>query len=222
MKLSFLFIPFDAYERNKKISSLLKKDESILDVGGGITGIKLFVDNPVTIVDLEVGDIKMDARNLKLKNGSYDTVVSVDVLEHLRAVERKEFIKSLIRIARSRVIVSAPHGGRLHLEAEKALIKYLKQKGKKDFFLQQHVDNILPLPEGLVGGKHLVIYSGDFRVSNLLFKLAHFETGNGILDRLLLVFKRFVNVAFNIFAYPLWFYKKERSHTNRFYLLVDK
>ena len=83
MKLSNLIIPFDAYERNKKISSLIKSGESVLDVGGGATGVGLFIKNKVTIADLEGGDIKGDARKLKLPKNSYDVVVCVDTIEEL-------------------------------------------------------------------------------------------------------------------------------------------
>lgn len=222
MKIPALQIPFDAYERNRKIAGLLRDGESVLDVGGGVTGIKLFTDNPVTIVDLEVGDIKVDARDLKLKSRSYDVVVSIDVLEHIPAADRKKFVKNLIRIARSKVIVSAPHGGALHIKAEKNMLRYLAARGRKDFFLEQHVENGLPRPIALAVGKKSIIYSGDYRVSNLLFKLAHLESGNGVVDRLLLVLKRFINILFNLFVYPFWFYETEKPHTNRFYLLIKK
>jgi len=220
-----LLIPFDAYERNKKVSSFLKKGEKVLDVGGGVTGIKLFVDNPVKIVDLNVGDIKMDARTLKLPTGSYDVIVSVDVLEHIPDKDRKAFIKNLVSIAKRRVIISAPYGSDKHKEAEKKFFNNMRLKGKTDFFLEQHVKYGLPKPTAKnygINKKLTLFYSGDFRVSNFLFWLSLLESGKGIIDRPLLFLKRLINTLLNIFAYSFWFYQKPKTFTNRFYLVVDK
>lgn len=224
MKLNNLLIPFDAYERNKKIATLLDKGDKVLDVGGGITGIKLFSDNRVTIVDLEVGDIKMDARKLKLKDNSFDVVVSVDVIEHLPREDRKNFVKNLVRIAKRLVVISAPYGGKLHLAAEKRLLSRLKKIGRKDFFLKQHVKYILPKPEDIINKtarRAKVLYSGDFRVNNFLFWLSHYETGKSLFDRPLLVYKSAVNLVLNLFFYPFWFSDDPRPYTNRFYIIYQ-
>jgi len=225
VKLSNLSIPFDAYERNKKIASSLHANQTVLDVGGGITGIKLFSQNKITIVDLEVGDIRMDARKLKLKPGSFDVVVSVDVLEHLPLKDRKKFVESLTKIAKDKVIISAPFGSKKHLEAEKKLLKEIKSKGRKDFFLEQHVKYVLPKPEDVINISNKAVktyYSGDFRINDYLFWLSHLETGNPIIDRLLLVYKRIVNLSLNLLYYPFLFVDNPKKHTNRFYLVITK
>lgn len=223
--LKVYLLPFDAFERNKKVVAYLKRGETVLDIGGGVTGIKLFTDNPVKIVDLDVGDIKMDARKLKLPDESFDVVVSVDVLEHLPKKDRVAFIKRITKIAKRKVIISAPFGSKKHKLAEKRILDRIVRSGRSDFFLSQHVEYELPLPslEAYKLGKNSkIIYSGDFRLSNFLFSFSHLETKKGIIDRPLLILKKAMNTLFNIFLYPFWFYEKPSEYTNRFYILIDK
>lgn len=225
MKLSNLKIPFDAFERNKKVASLLQPGETVLDVGGGVTGIKLFGNNPVKIADLEVGDFKGDASNLNLPAKSFDVVVSVDTLEHIPPKDRVKFVKNLKRIAKKRVVISAPYGSRSHVKAEKDLLKKLNRIGKKDFFLEQHVEFVLPKPEQVAdikATKTKVIYSGNFKFSNLLFRFQSYESGILIWDKLMLIVRDILNILLNTLLYPFWFYEKPSERANRFYLIIEK
>jgi hypothetical protein len=221
--ISSYLIPFDAFERNKKVASFLKEGEEVLDVGGGITGIKFFTKNSVKTLDIGEADITADARSLTLASGSVRVVTCVDVLEHIPPKERSSFVKNLYRIAKSRLIIAAPYGSKEHEEAEKKLLSEITKRGKKVPFLEEHVKYGLPTPSDWVpGGKPKVFYAGDYRFSNLLFKLQIWETGNWAIDRVLLLVKGAVNILANLLLYPFWFYQRPSQYSNRFYVLLEK
>jgi len=203
--ISSLLIAFDAYERNKKVASLLKKDETVLDVGGGVTGIKLFTENPVKTLDMGEADITADARRLSIAPGSFDVVTCVDVLEHIPKKDRRSFIESIYKIAKKRLIIAAPFKSPKHSEAEKRLLAELIKKGKRVAFLEEHVKlGLSEVKEALIGKGAKVFYSGDFRFSNFLFKLQIYESGVVLFDKLLLILKWKLNILTNIFLYPFF------------------
>ena len=221
--ISSISIPFDAYERNKKVASFLKKGERVLDVGGGITGIKHFTDNPVQTLDVVEADIKADARKLSLPEGSWEVVICVDVLEHIPPKDRKAFVESLYKIASKRLIIAAPNGSGLHENAEKKLLEEIRKKGKNVVFLEEHVRNGLPTPKDAnPDGNGIVFYSGDFRFSNFLFRLQVYESGYVLVDKILLALKGLVNLFANLLLYPFWFDKKPSKYSNRFYVVMEK
>ena len=220
-----LLIPFDTYERNRKISGFLEPGAKVLDVGGGATGIKTFTRASVTTVDLFEGDIKADARSLVMPSSSYETVTCIDVLEHIALTDRKKVIDNLIRIAKDKIIISAPYGSSEHELAEKALLKDISRKGIDVAFLLEHVQNGLPTPVELLSSvKHeaKVFYSGDFRISNLLFRLHVYEMKDPVLNRLLYAFKRLLNIFLNTCLYTFWFSDHANRFTNRFYVIIEK
>lgn len=224
--LKNISMPFDAYERNRKIAGLVKKGETVLDVGGGTTGLKLFINNKVVTVDLETGDVKADAtKRLPFGDKSFDVVSCVDVLEHIPPAKRSSFLKNIERVGKKRIIISTPFGTPGHEAAEKKLYEELKRNKIEVSFLREHVQNGLPKPEEVYSGvnyERQVFYSGDFRVSNFLFRLHVFETKNPYIDKPLLIVKMLVNVFANLFLYPFWFSKKHTDFTNRFYVVFEK
>ena len=221
--ISSFLIPFDAFERNKKVASFLKDGESVLDVGGGITGIKFFTNNTVKTLDVVESDIKVGPGELPFPKGSWDVVTCVDVLEHIPPKDRKKFIEDLYEVASKRVIIAAPYGSKPHEEAEKKLSAEIKKKGKSVAFLEEHIKNGLPTSEEAnpKGGGN-VFYSGDFRFSNCLFRFQIYESGQLVVDKLLLILKGLINLLANLFLYPFWFYKKASEYSNRFYIVIDK
>jgi len=191
-----------------------------------MVGLKRFVDNPVTTVDIGEADIRVDIRKkLPFKDGSFDVVVNMDVLEHIEAGKRKGVVGELVRVARNKVIISVPFGSRAHMVAERRLVSWLRSQGKSVSFLEEHVKYGLPVPEKIFGELKYplkVLYSGDFRVSNFLFRLHLWEAGWGPVDRLAYWGRKGVNGLFNLLVYPFWFYEKPRETTNRFYVVVEK
>ena len=218
-----ILIPFDAYERNRKVASFLKAGEKVLDVGGGITGIKLFTKNPVKTLDIVESDIKVDPGEIPFAEGSWDVVTCVDVLEHIAPKDRRRFVDDLYKVASKRIIIAAPNGSKFHEEAEKRLSAEIRKKGKSVVFLEEHIKNGLPTPkEANPKGGGNVFYSGDFRFSNFLFRFQLYESGNVIVDKILLILKGIVNLLANLFLYPFWFYKRPSQYSNRFYVVIDK
>jgi SAM-dependent methyltransferase len=68
---------------------------------------------------------KMDVRKLKFKPKSFDAVIALELIEHLRKKEGEKLLDDMERIARKRVIVFTPNG-------------FLEQKGYDGNEYQEH------------------------------------------------------------------------------------
>lgn len=100
------------------------KETRVLDVGCGGGGLAHFWDRPIVGVDVqfttsEIGSlpaslcpVRASATCLPFREGSFDVVVSMDMLEHLPSAERARGVGELFRVARSTVIVGCPFGDR--------------------------------------------------------------------------------------------------------------
>lgn len=102
---------FDVYQRYKIVSDLISNLEcdSVLDVGGGFGTAKVFLkDKDVLTIDLSGGDIIGNGVALPFKNGSFDIVVSLDVLHYVPPEQRDLFLGELARAARKFVIITNP------------------------------------------------------------------------------------------------------------------
>lgn len=127
--------------------------KSVLDVGSGGLGIAPYLKRQVTGVDVNfqkpfhplLQRVKGNALRLPFENRSFDTVISVDMLEHLKNKERGQAIEELLRVARLKVIIAVPCGIDAYLQDLK-LAKFYKKKFGRDYnFLSEQID--LGLPE---------------------------------------------------------------------------
>lgn len=91
---------------------------SVLEVGGGGSGLANYIDGSVVTVDAVVPtrypliqpSIIADAASLPFKSGSFDLVVSTDVLEHIPPVLRPAVVSEMIRVSRRVLILAFPCG----------------------------------------------------------------------------------------------------------------
>jgi len=221
-----ILLPFDVFERHKTVAKAIKPGETILDVGGGVDALGKFIKNKVTVTNLKSGDILADGRELPLKDNSFDVVTSIDVIEHVPQKDRKKFIGELLRIARKRVIISAPLGTKQHLEAEKKLAILFKEKKMKSDFLEEHVERGLPtfveLKNYTQGYSYKVFYSGDCRFNSFLTLLDAKSLPNPKLDKLFYLIKRLLNLVLNLFYFPFSGSESQENFTNRIYLFIEK
>jgi hypothetical protein len=116
-----------------------EEDASILDVGGvspasdgksfwipvrQVSGNSFAVD---LLFCCEKGFIQGDGRNLPFQNDSFTVCSALDVIEHLPREERGGFLRELVRVAKSSIIVSAPFKDDKIEEVENALLVQLKK-----------------------------------------------------------------------------------------------
>ena len=221
-----LLIPFDVFERHKVIARFIKPGETILDVGGGVDALNLFIKNKVVVANLKSGDILVEGPKLPLKDNSFEVVTSIDVLEHIDQKNRQVFINELLRVSKKKVIFSTPYGSEGHTESEKKLLKLFEEKGRESFFLKEHVQKGLPqlkeIKDYLKDFRFQVFFAGDYRLNFFLTKLDLKSLKEPKSDKLFYWFKRSLNTVLNIFYFPFSVSGKEKKYTNRVYLLVKK
>jgi len=221
-----IFLPFDVFERHKTVARAIKPKETVLDVGGGVDALKRFIDNEVSVSNLQSGDVLADGRNLPFKNNSFEVVTSVDVLEHVPQKDRKRFVEELLRVSKKKVILSVPLGTKQHLEAEKKILSFLEKRGIESEYLKEHVQRGLPKEEELKKyvDKYAVktVYSGDFRLNNFLTRMDVTSFKNPYFDKLFYFLKKCLNIKLNVFYFPFCRSNKPRFFTNRIYLFIEK
>jgi SAM-dependent methyltransferase len=119
------WIPFTALNTvSKKIN---KDTQTLLDVGCGpgwparffkrkqryyIVGADIFKPYLVGCKKQRIHDdyIRCDIRNLPFQDRSFDTVVCMEVLEHLEREDGEKMLRAIERVARKQVILSTPMG----------------------------------------------------------------------------------------------------------------
>lgn len=148
-------LPFDQFQRYtdiERIISLLPgaSTGSLVDVGGHPGLIADFVKGPkITITDLQVVDkenfIKADATDLPFKDGSFNTAISLDVLEHIPADKREKVMSEIARVASEYIILTAPFHSDAIVLAENIFHEFHVRTMNKDLpVLKEHLVNGLP------------------------------------------------------------------------------
>ncbi len=222
------FLPPDVFERHMYIGKHIFDNATVLDVGGSISRLASYCKpKSITTADVkEPVDILYDGKKIPVDDKSYDVVTSIDVLEHVPVKQREEFIHELNRIARKRVIISAPYGSPEHSAYEKKVLAYFSAKGVKMPYLEEHVAIGLPTPELLESFekkyKGSLRYSGNINTTDVLMKIHNFEVKNPYLNIFVYIIKLMFNALFNLFYYPLLINRKKSPYINRFYLVIDK
>ena len=120
--------PFGYFTKFSVIRSLVDKStKSLLDVGCGdgfptrmITGSKrllrvgvdVFLPSLLVCKKQGVYDdcVAGDVRQLPFREQVFDSVISLEVIEHMRKSDGLEFIQGLARVSRKQVIISTPLG----------------------------------------------------------------------------------------------------------------
>lgn len=138
-----------------QIKKMKNPDLKILEVGSGGLGICPYLKRKITAVDIKFAapnhellkKVIASAQNLPFPDSSFDTALSVDMLEHLPGKERIQAIKELIRVTKRKVFIGVPCG-KLSQDQDILLNEYFKKIHKKHFeFLQEQVSYQLPVKE---------------------------------------------------------------------------
>jgi ubiquinone/menaquinone biosynthesis C-methylase UbiE len=157
------------FERNvsviREIRKISEKELSVLDVGAGGKGISLFktllegkncnfflFDIKNNFINLDEQAIIGDGCKLPFKDGVFDIVVSVDVVEHVPKSLRHNFYKELKRVCEKKLIITCPlqstdgvFKGRSYDIAFQCLHEL--DYGSKELNTQQHIESNHPTLE---------------------------------------------------------------------------
>lgn len=166
--------PPDKWERLVTVASLSGTPDTVLDVGGrGDELSRLLPSARVTSLNVEPpATVVTPPGPLPLADASYDVVTSTDVLEHVPAEQRAEFVAELVRVARHRVVLCFPCGSPAKDRAERDLARTLRERFDVRLdFLEEHVELGLPRPaqvEAFIGAaleRHGRVASHTWRYS---------------------------------------------------------
>ncbi len=122
---------------------------SVLEVGSGDLGITPYLKNvEITGLDQSFSDrpstlqrVVGSATNLPFADNSFDTVLTVDCLEHIPHHLYNQVFAEMFRVAKKQVIISLPCDKAAY-EMDKSLDRYYLNKfGQRHHFLEEHVNN---------------------------------------------------------------------------------
>jgi SAM-dependent methyltransferase len=126
----------------------------VLDVGSAGEGLSLYWKRKVFELDLRIRrrtereslcPVAGSGLALPFRNGSFDVVVSLDVLEHLRPEDRPTFVSEMIRVAQRECVLGVPCGLASHRAEEEVDRIYRQKNGESHLWLREHL--LYGLPE---------------------------------------------------------------------------
>ncbi len=238
---AFWLLPPDIHERQRFIASLTPSGQKVLDVGGEqrILGERVGAADFYTVnVDTSSNqtpkhqaktqrDFFYDGKHLPFDDAFFDTVVCIDVLEHVPPKQRTALIKEMLRVAKGQLICSAPLGTVFHQKAEQQLYDQLKDQGMNVDFLEEHIKYGLPTPKEVMDWadtfKGQVWYAGDVRLANQLFWLNGYQSLVGPLNHAIFFARLALYAVLNVCVYPMMVgWSRYGEHTNRFYMQLRR
>jgi hypothetical protein len=173
-------LPEDTWSRHHAAARILGTPERVLDVGGVRGLLALFLPgSSVTTVNVErPADVLFEGARLPFSDLSFDSVTSLDVLEHVPPGARPAHVAELARVAATTIVLSCPLGTDEHMSAEHDLVRWYREAtGQSHRFLDEHLANGLPNERELrdlaneTGLTVEFLFGGDFRLSNEVFRL---------------------------------------------------
>ncbi len=139
------------------VIDLLKKDNGlpILEVGSGSIGLGEFLDRPFVGCDVlfnpgefsrTIMPVQASGTKLPFRDGTFDTVLCLDTMEHVPRAARLPFVKELLRVTRSKLIIGAPMGEKA-ASADQKLHEYFSREGKEvPLWLKEHMELMRDFP----------------------------------------------------------------------------
>lgn len=227
MKVPKAPLPYDIYERHKKVGSFIQDSDTVLDVGGELNHLSQFCQPAKIIVaNLSGGDVIITKDKLPFKNNSFSIVCAIDVLEHIPKKEREKFLKELLRVASKKIILSFPIGTEKHVQYEKVIQESLKKLGENVTYLKEHIKYGLPTQKEILdltkNLKSKIFYSGNLDVTKFLFKIHLVDPRVKYLRKLIYLVKN----IFHLFANPIFYtFLANRQYSQnivRAYLIIEK
>jgi hypothetical protein len=224
-------LPYDIYERHRKVGELIDSAQTILDVGGQLNMLSLFCKaGKITVANIsdseEMSDVEIKGDSLPFKNSSFEVVCAIDVLEHIPSAKRQLFVKDLLRVANHKAVLSFPIGTDSHKEYEKKLQANLSEKGLDVTYLNEHIKFGLPthrevkeITKNLSSKKY---FSGDITLNKILFNIYLFDPKVKYVRKIIYYLKLIFNLISNPVLYPVLSGKTYSKSINRIYLVIEK
>jgi len=144
----------------------------ILEVGSGSFGLGAFIDRTVVGVD---GDfdaerhplllpVRGHAGQLPFRDGSFEVVVSLDLIEHVPRERRAEVMAEMFRLSSSFLIMGCPVG-EVAERCDRAFAAWLKRAGKEvPWWLSEHFERGVPTEHEIVSALRSIPSVGDVEV----------------------------------------------------------
>ena len=141
-----------------EIKKLNLKNSKILEIGPGSLGITPYLKQEIDGLDVDftgpkspyLNKIKGIATELPFRKNSYDVVISVDVLEHLKKEDRPKAIFEMMRVAKKLAVIAVPVGELSQNQDKELYSHWHRLKKNEDLFLKEHVENGLPTSEEIL------------------------------------------------------------------------
>jgi SAM-dependent methyltransferase len=149
----------------------------VLEVGSAGEGFGRYADVDLTAVEPRGSDgavigrtrvLRASGTALPFPDGSFDAVLSVDVLEHVPPEERTAFIKECLRVARGRVVLIFPSGKGAETQDEELVERARRFGADPDGMLEEHRRNGLPSAKEVAGMISSLAPDADVRVGKSL------------------------------------------------------
>lgn len=184
----------------KKIHEEGLSKNSILEIGSGSLGIAPYLGKSLVGVDLDFSGPQTDlltkvrgsVLQLPFEDKSFDTVIMVDVLEHILNKYRETAVSEAIRVCRKLFIVATPEGIESEKEDRYLSAYYKKTFGKEFPFFNEHIDYGLPKKEELnatinkigknKGRKLKIEIRGNINMNLHRFLMKGWMTNNKLVD----------------------------------------
>jgi len=139
--------------------------ESVLDVGCGPSGLSIVAPEATFVgVDVSFGEpvapgmvaITYDPGPLPFEDGAFDTVISLDVLEHVPRPARAGFVVELARVCARRVFIACPSDEAVWAEDVLKQV-YAAQGVALPGWLNEHDEHGLPTAAEIAGAASSVL-----------------------------------------------------------------
>jgi hypothetical protein len=184
------FFNLDVALRYLSVRDILVHDLEgrILEVGAGGEGITRYASTRTVAVEqyssvrptASVRPVIASGVALPFHDRAFDTVLSVDVLEHVRPTERPRFVRECVRVAARRVVLAFPSGEAAAKQDRTLAHRYKSLHGALDKSMAEHLAHGLPNLDDILAA---IEGSGRFPVSAQWFKNLNLPVRAWIMKR---------------------------------------